>query len=120
MSKHCRDLTVPSNSDLNEQDVYGVTGLTESVDATGGAVTLALNEDEVFKAYNDSCARADGTFEEFSAEVQQAANEGASQVYQEARALNDTWMELPRSVRIGWLRVCIRTRWIKIYINWHI
>ena len=122
MPEHCdeRKLTVPSNNDLNEQDVYGVTALTSSVDATGGRVSLALNDDEVFRAYNDSCARADGTFEEFRAMVQEEADEGASQVYAEAAALNDTWNQLPRAVRIGWLRVCIKTRWIQIYINWHI
>ena len=121
MSKHCdRKLTVPSNNDLGEQDVYGVTGLTSSVDASAGRVSLALNEDELFEAYNDSCARADESFDEFKDSVQQEADEGASAVYAEAAAANDNWIQLPRSVRIGWLRICIKRRWIQIYINWHI
>ena len=115
------ELTVPENSDLeNQQDVFGVTAVTARKDETGGTVSLDLNESEVWTAYNNSCARADGSFEEFYAQVQSEADAGASEIYSQGAAINDDWIERQRSSRILWVRICIKLKWIRIYINWHI
>ena len=129
MSQHTNDccecppeLTVPENGDLqNQQDVFGVTGVTAEVtDEASGQVRLDLNRDEVWTAYNNSCERAGGSFDEFYAEVQAEADSGASEIYSQARTINDGWIDLQRSTRMVWIRICIKLRWIRIYINWHI
>ena len=121
MSSHwdC-DNKVPQSGDLNDQDVYHVTGLTSSKDDSTDSVTLALNEEELEKAYTESCARADASYEEFREEVYRDANQAASDVYPAYRDLNNATNDNAAGQRILWGRICIKWRWIRIYIFWHI
>lgn len=121
MACHGEELAVvQSGSTFSDLDVYKVSAVTGERGELGN-VSLDLNCDEVKYAYEASCARAEGTFEEFYAELQQGANDGANAVYTEARALMDTWETLEGAQRINNIRICVRVfRWIRIYVIWHI
>ena len=120
MPCHTEANDVTSSGTLTDSDIYHVTAVTSSVDAEGQP-SLALNCDELKTAYMESCARAEGTFEQFAQEAQQAADAGAAEIYTAANALNESFLDNPGAQRILRIRICIRVfRWLRIYIYWKI
>ena len=105
---------------LEDMDVYKVSAVTASGDPTTGQAELDLNCEEMKHVYETSCARAMADFETFYNEVQQSANAGASEVYADSSGLNTAWETNPAGQRIASIRICIRWRWIRIYISWKI
>lgn len=118
--EHCDDLGVIQSGALGDQDIFHVSAVTESVDSSGN-VNLALNKAELVRAFEESCARAEGSFTEFMTEAKAQANIGATEVFPAARAFNEANVDNPFSQRILRIRVCIKVfRWLRIYIYWKI
>ena len=118
----CNDCNkpVPPAGD-NTGDVYFVGGLVSNV-STGTppdpllSAELALNCEELRAAYDSSSASAVATFAEFEEQVHADATAGLNESYPEVAALNLAWQDSPNARRIINIRVCIKWRWLRIYI----
>ena len=111
-----------SGTTFHDADVWKVSGVTGEVndDGTITNVRVDLNCDEMKAAYEGSCARAMASFEEFYNQVQIDTNIAATVAYADSAALNDSWESNPASQRIISIRLCIRWRWLRIYVIWKI
>ena len=103
---------------LSVADVYQMDGIISTISADNQQVSVGINCEDLKTAYNDSSASADGTsFETFEAEVQAAADEAATAAYPTVAGANSNLAELSDfNTRIVTIRICIRWRWLKIYI----
>ena len=107
-----------SNFELDASDVYKVQGTTSTIIGTPTtAVTVALSEADMQTAYDNSCAPATKTFDDFKAAIQIGADNEATAQYDTLAAINNV---NPTVFRIVWARICIDIGWVQIYINWHI
>ena len=119
MSCASKDEVVVATGDLSAQDVFHVSAKTAAVDADGNPL-LALNCDELRTAYDTSCLSATTSYSEFARAVEAEANAGAAPMFAPATALNDQFLDSAAAQRILSIRICIRFRWVKIYIRWRI
>lgn len=116
MPCHQEGKTIEPAGTLQDQDVYHVTGLVNTVSEDGSQVTTDLNCDELTTAYEQSCARSMASFDEFASEVQAEADTAASLAYNPFAAVNESFLDQPFAIRALRIRLCIRWRWISIYI----
>lgn len=116
MPCHNEDATVEPAGNLQDQDVYHVTALVNTVSADGSAVTTNLNCDELKTAYEQSCARSMASFDEFARQVQAEADTAASAAYAPINAVNEEFLNQPFNMRALRIRLCVRFFWISIYI----
>ena len=114
---------VPTQQGGSSIDVHNVSAITSSVDFNipdGPKATLDLNCSELKRAYYESTAGADGTtFETMAGEVQALADEAASRAIAPVGIANET-LGLNNEARIATIRICIKWRWLRIYIVWKI
>lgn len=119
MSCHDKKEEPNVGNTLDDGDVYKVSALTDGVDANGN-VSLRLNCDDLKRAYEVSCASSQASFRQFASEVQTAADEAATPIFQPVNSVNDAFIDSAGAQRVMIIRVCIRWRWIRIYVIWKI
>lgn len=105
---------------LDDADVYKVSALTGEADPTANTVSLRLNYDELKRAWEVSCASSQATFQEFAREVQAAADTAAQPIFEPITALNAGFADNENALMALTIRVCVRWRWLRIYIIWKI
>ena len=114
----CHNDGVTQSGDVNDLGVYHVSAVTDTASADGSSVRLSLNCDELKEIYESSPARSLASFREFSKEVEAEANAAAQPIFQPATELNNQFVDSPNALRAVRIRICIRWRWLRIYIGW--
>ena len=119
MSCHDDMMMVPMAADA---DVYFVGGkVLSETGATGPGepvvAELALNCEELRHAYGTSTAAREATFEEFHAAVLAEATLAFNDVYGAVRSLNALWQDNPPAQRALVIRVCVKWKWLRIYVT---
>ena len=100
---------------LDDADTYKVSALVNQMNADGNP-ELKLNCEELRRAYDMSCAGSMASFDQFSSEVLASANEGAAPIFGPSMAINDQFADSAQAQRILTIRICVRWRFIRIYI----
>ena len=119
MSCHEESEAPVVGASLDDADTYKVSALTGAVNANGDP-TLRLNCDELRRAYEVSCASSQASFRQFASEVQASADSAAAPIFGPANGVNDAFIDSDQAQRIMIIRICVRWRWIRIYIVWKI
>ena len=116
----CECYDVPKTHGGASVDVFSVSAITAKVDLNNpeNPVSVDLNCEELKKAFMMSTAGADGTtFETFATDVQLLADEAASRAYPTVLDANSVLGEFD-DARIFTIRICLKWKWLKIYIIW--
>ena len=113
----CECYEVPHGIGLEKADVFSVSAIVVSVEPNipEGLVNVDLNCKELAYAYYNSTVGTEYSYEEFMEEVQEKADEAASATYTPIQiaqgAIGDNY-----DARLIVLRLCIKVKWLKIYI----
>lgn len=114
--EHCKCYEVPSGIGIAKVDVYSVSGIIAVYDPNAERpVGVDLNCKDLEKAYYESSVGTEMTFEEFVTDVQLQADQAASTAYPPIHDANSIIGE-NNDARIVIVRLCIKTKWLKIYI----
>ena len=114
---NCECYEVPQAPGLGQADTFSVSGIIVGVELNipDNLVSVDLNCKELAYAYYNSTVGTDMTYEEFMEEVQASADTAASSAYPPIAiaqgAIGDS-----NDARLLYLRLCIKIKWLKIYI----
>lgn len=115
--EHCKCYDVPGGIAIAKVDVFSVSGIIAVYEPNNSErpVGVDLNCSDLEKAYYESTVGTEMTYEEFVADVQVQADEAAAVAYPPIRDANALIGE-NNDARIVIIRLCVKTKWIKIYI----